>query len=524
MNDPRMIKIFDTTLRDGEQSPGASMNTQEKCEIAKMLVELGVDVIEAGFPIASEGDFQAVKLIADSVQGATICGLARCRDKDIDRAAEALKNAGSARIHVFLATSAIHREFKLRMDKDEIIKRAVASIQQAKGYFDDIEFSPEDASRTEPEFLCDVVEAAIDAGATTINIPDTVGYTVPEKYAQTVHLLKTRVKNIDQAVISVHCHDDLGLAVANSLAAVQAGAGQIECTINGIGERAGNCSLEEVVMAMRTRQDYFKVDTRIQSNLLVRASRMVSNITGLEVQRNKAIVGRNAFAHESGIHQDGMLKNANTYEIMRPEDVGFTQTDLVLGKHSGRAALKNRVQSLGYHLTDDQLQSVFLHFKTLADKKKEIYDSDIASLIEQVMHSVASPLWTWVGYTMNSPEGEIPNSKVVIKRGEEQYETIVPAKDGPLNAIFFAIEELTEIPVVCNEYRVHSVSTGKDAQAESTVVVEHENEIYRGRGVSTDTLEASAISFLNAINQIAYRKANPPKKNKLETKIATKAV
>src|SRR5689334_18064774 len=389
---PRMIRIFDTTLRDGEQSPGASMNITEKLEIAQALVDMGVDIIEAGFPIASPGDFEAVRQIATNIRGSVICGLARCNDADIDRAWEALKGAPQARIHVFLATSAIHREFKLKMDKDEIIRRAIAGVKRAVSYCDDVEFSPEDAARTEVDFLCQVVEAAIAAGATTVNIPDTVGYATPAHYGNVIRTLKQRVPNIDRAVISVHCHNDLGLAVANSLAGVENGAGQIECTINGIGERAGNCSLEEVVMAIRTRQDYYHCGTRIQTERLVPTSRLVSNVTGIQVQRNKAIVGRNAFAHEAGIHQDGMLKEPRTYEIMRPEDVGFTQTDLVLGKHSGRAALSDRARALGYHLTGDHLQEVFDAFKKLADKKKEVYDADIAALIEKQM-TVAEDLW-----------------------------------------------------------------------------------------------------------------------------------
>src|SRR3954453_6104556 len=379
--DPNRIIIFDTTLRDGEQSPGCSMNLGEKLEVAQALANLGVDVIEAGFPIASPGDFEAVRDIANTVRGATICGLARCNDKDIDRAWEALRGAPDARIHVFLATSAIHREFKLRMGKDEIIQRAVDSVKRAKGYCDNIEFSPEDAARTEPDFLCTVVEAAINAGATTVHIPDTVGYETPSHFGGVIKNLVNRVPNIDRAVISVHCHNDLGMAVANSLAAVENGAGQIECTINGIGERAGNCSLEEVVMAMRTRSDYYKTTTAIRTTRLVPTSRLLSNITGVQVQRNKAIVGRNAFAHEAGIHQDGMLKERTTYEIMHPADVGFAKTDLVLGKHSGRAALADRAKALGYNLTNEQLQTVFEAFKRLADKKKEVYDGDISALI-----------------------------------------------------------------------------------------------------------------------------------------------
>ena len=380
----RTIKIFDTTLRDGEQSPGASMDLDAKLKIAQALIDLRVDIIEAGFPIASPGDFESVQEIARNFRGATICGLARCNEKDINRAWEALGLADDPRIHVFLATSAIHREFKLKMTAEENIESAVAGVRMARALCDNVEFSPEDAVRTEIDFLCKVVEAVIDAGATTVNIPDTVGYATPAHMSNVISALMNRVPNVDRAVISIHCHDDLGMAVANSLAAVEAGAGQIECTINGIGERAGNCSLEEVVMAMRTRNDYYQCDTRINSQNLVPASRLLCQVTGMQIQRNKAIVGRNAFAHEAGIHQDGMLKERTTYEIMRPEDVGFDKTDLVLGKHSGRAALADRAKQLGFTISDDQMKSVFAEFKKLADQKKEIADEDIAALLESI--------------------------------------------------------------------------------------------------------------------------------------------
>ncbi len=500
-NQPRQITIFDTTLRDGEQSPGCSMNLSEKLEVAQSLADLGVNVIEAGFPITSVGDFQAVQEIAKSVSGATICGLARCRDQDIDRAWEALQHGTNVRIHVFLATSAIHREFKLKMDKQEIIRRAVEGVKRAKSYCDDIEFSPEDAARTEADFLCEVVEAAIQAGATTVNIPDTVGYATPAHFAGVIDNLMNRVPNIDQAVISVHCHNDLGLAVANSLAAVEHGAGQIECTVNGLGERAGNCSLEEVVMAIRTRNDYYQVETSINTPRLVPTSRLVSNITGMLVQRNKAIVGRNAFAHEAGIHQDGMLKEPTTYEIMRPADVGFTQTDLVLGKHSGRAALTDRARALGYHLTDEQLEAVFEDFKDLADKKKEVYDGDIAALIEQ-RNTRFVDQWQIVSYEVQSTSGQAPSATLTLARGDQQHTTSIDCGDGPLDALFRAIEEITGTTVVVRDFRVQSASRGKDAQGESTIEVEHHGQVYRGRGVSTDTVEAGTRAFLNAINRI----------------------
>lgn len=497
----RQITIFDTTLRDGEQSPGCSMNLDEKLEVAQALADLGVDVIEAGFPITSVGDFEAVREISQTVQGATICGLARCHQRDIDRAWEALQHGDDVRIHVFLATSAIHREFKLKMGKEEIIRRAVEGVSRAKSLCDNIEFSPEDAARTEIDFLCEVVEAAIGAGATTVNIPDTVGYATPEHFGNVISSLVNRVPNIDQATISVHCHNDLGLAVANSLAAVEAGAGQIECTINGLGERAGNCSLEEVVMALRTRGDYYDADTQINSPRLVPVSRLVSNITGMVVQRNKAIVGRNAFAHEAGIHQDGMLKERTTYEIMRPEDVGFTATDLVLGKHSGRAALADRAKALGYHLTDDQLVAVFEDFKALADRKKEVYDGDIAALIEQRKSQVVDQ-WQLVSYQVQATNGQAPTATLTLSRGGEETTASIETGDGPLDSLFRVIEQITDKSVVVRDFRVQSATRGKDAQGESIIEVQYENKTYRGRGVSTDTVEAGTRAFLNAINHI----------------------
>ena len=438
----RPIVIFDTTLRDGEQSPGASMNLAEKMEVAQALAELGVDVIEAGFPIASPGDFEAVTQIAKAVRGPVVCGLARCRTDDIDRAWEAAKWAERPRIHVFLATSAIHREFKLKMGKDQIIERAVAGVKRAAGYCPDVEFSPEDAVRTESDFLCEVVEATIEAGATTVNIPDTVGYATPAHMAACIRTLRDRVPNLDKAVISVHCHDDLGMATANSLAAVEAGAGQVECTINGIGERAGNCSLEEIVMALRTRHDVYHAGTGIVTERLVPTSRLVASITGMHVQRNKAIVGQNAFAHEAGIHQDGMLKERSTYEIMRPEDVGLATSDLVLGKHSGRAALADYARKLGYHLTGEQLNRVFDEFKTLADKKKEIYDADLAALVEQQIRAVTA-LWELDSYQLVSGTGKVPEVVITVRRGDEIRIAKTAAGDGPVDAVFLAIEKLT---------------------------------------------------------------------------------
>lgn len=504
----RQIVIFDTTLRDGEQSPGASMNLPEKIEIAQALVELGVDVIEAGFPIASPGDFEAVREVSKVVRDATVAGLCRCREVDIDRAWEALRHAADPRIHVFLATSAVHREHKLKMDKDQIIEHAVAGVKRAVSYCSNVEFSPEDASRTEHDFLCRVTEAVIKAGARTINVPDTVGYATPSDMYRVIDMLVNRVPNADKAVFSVHCHNDLGMAVANSLAAVEAGAGQVECTINGIGERAGNCSLEEVVMALRVRNDQYRADTRIDTTRLVPCSRLVSSVTGIHVQRNKAIVGRNAFAHEAGIHQDGVLKERTTYEIMRAEDVGFAKNDLVLGKHSGRAALSDRAKNLGYTLTEEQLRTVFENFKVLADKKKDIYDGDIASLIEQEILTTVSPsaAWSFESYSLTMGSDKTPIVDLSLRHGDTVETTKFSGGDGPIDAIFLAIEEMTDVPVQCTDFQVHSVTIGKDAQGEVSVIVEYEGESYRGRGVSTDCVEASAIAFLNAINRIEAAK------------------
>ncbi len=479
MADDRLI-IFDTTLRDGEQSPGASMNLAEKLEVAHALKDLGVDVIEAGFPIASPGDCEAVQAIARQVEGPTICGLARCNPADIDRAGAAVRDSTRPRIHVFLATSAIHREFKLKMAKEEILRRAVEGVQRAKALCADIEFSPEDASRTELDFLTEVVEKAIEAGATTINLPDTVGYAVPDQYGGIF------------VTLSAHCHNDLGMAVANSLAAVLNGARQIECTINGIGERAGNCALEEVVMAVRTRADYFTYATAIQTKKLYHTSRLVSHVTGIQVQRNKAVVGQNAFAHEAGIHQDGMLKERSTYEIMNPLEVGLPQTELVLGKHSGRHALRQRVLDLGYHLDENQLQKVFDGFKTLADRKKVIYDADIEALAEAQMYT-GPAVWTLEAVTCNAGTATIPTASVCL---------------CPIDAVFKAIEQLTGIEPRLRDYRLRSVTVGEDALGEAHVEVEYNGRTLTGRAVSTDIIEASALAFLQVINRIAMRKAH----------------
>ena len=503
--DPNRVIIFDTTLRDGEQSPGCSMNLSEKLEMARALADLGVDVIEAGFPIASPGDFEAVQAIAREVQGPIICGLARCNSADIDRAAAAIKDATRPRIHVFLATSAIHREFKLKMTSEEVIAKAVEGVKRARGNCEDVEFSPEDAARTELDFLAEVVEKAIEAGATTLNIPDTVGYAVPSHYASVIRHLKKTVRGIDNVVLSVHCHDDLGLAVANSLAALQEGARQVECTINGIGERAGNTALEEVVMAIRTRQDFYGLTTGINTKHLYPTSRKLSHITGMAVQRNKAIVGQNAFAHEAGIHQDGMLKERSTYEIMRPEDVGILRTELVLGKHSGRHALKQRVTDLGYHLTDEQLNRLFDEFKNLADKKKEIYDADIEALAENQLQVESTNTWTLAGFTSTAGTGSQTSAAVAIRLADGTVKRDAAVGNGPIDALFKAINRVTGVAAKVVDYRVRSVTQDMDAMGEAQVEIDHNGKRLRARAVSVDVIEASALAYLEVLNRVASR-------------------
>jgi len=464
-----------------------------------------VDVIEAGFPIASPGDFESVRAIAREVHGPVICGLARCNPADIDRAGDALTEASRPRIHVFLATSAIHREFKLRMTPDEVVRRAVEGVKRAKGRVEDVEFSPEDAARTELDFLAEVVERAIEAGATTVNIPDTVGYAVPSHYADIIRHLKKHVRGIDGVVISVHCHNDLGLAVANTLAALGEGARQVECTINGIGERAGNTALEEVVMALRTRHDFYKLDTGINTRLLHPTSRKLSHVTGMQVQRNKAIVGQNAFAHEAGIHQDGMLKERSTYEIMKPEDVGIPRTELVLGKHSGRHALRQRVQDLGYHLSEDQLNRLFEAFKVLADRKKEIYDADIEALAENQIHNTAQKLWTLHAFTCNAGTGTLPSAAVCLWRHDGTIVRDAAVGDGPVDAVFAAIDRITGLQINVCDYRVRAVTVGPDAQGEAYVEAEFEGRKLSARAVSTDIVEASAMAYVEIINRVGLR-------------------
>ena len=495
------IIIFDTTLRDGEQSPGCSMNTREKLEVARALVALGVDVIEAGFPIASPGDFEAVQQIAERFGDRTvICGLARSRTEDIERAKQALAAAQMRRIHVFLATSAIHREHKLKMDKQQIIERAIASVKQAKEFCDDIEFSPEDAARTELDFLCEVVEKTIDAGATTINIPDTVGYATPNHYFKVISHLKKNVPNIEKAILSTHCHNDLGLAVANSLAAIEAGARQVECTINGLGERAGNAALEEVVMALRTRADFYGVHTKINTQRLIPTSQLVSSVTGMKVQRNKAIVGQNAFAHEAGIHQHGVLQERSTYEIMRPEDVGYTGQNLVLGKHSGRHAFRDRVKALGFDLNDADLQKAFDDFIALADKKKEVYDADIIALVDNRLAD-APHRWRLVSFHTSAGSSAIPTATLELQCEDQPILCDAAIGDGPIDAVFRAMERIIELTARLEEFNVRSVSEGKDALGEVRVAINVNGRHYIGKSVSTDIIEAAAGAYLQALNK-----------------------
>ncbi|MBT8091810.1 MAG: 2-isopropylmalate synthase [Gammaproteobacteria bacterium] len=501
----RQIRILDTTLRDGEQAPGCSMTLSEKLRIAKALSELNVDIIEAGFPAASPGDFESVKEIADRDLGPVICGLARCNPGDIQKVYDAVKGASKHRIHVFVATSAIHREHKLKMAKEEIIKSAEGAIKMARELVDDVEFSPEDASRTELSYLAEVVSAAIEAGATTINIPDTVGYTVPAEFDRLFRYLKEHVERIDDIILSVHCHNDLGMAVANSLAAVNAGARQIECTINGIGERAGNCSLEEAVMAIKTRAEFFDLETAIDTTRLYPTSRLVANITGMHTPRNKAIVGENAFAHEAGIHQHGMLQHASTYEIMRPEDVGLNKSNLVLGKHSGRHAFRDRTAELGFELDEFETNRAFQEFKKLADKKKDVYDGDIEAIIMNADSASSGP-WTLKALEVQTHTDQPATATVTLidEGGENQTES--SHGDGPVAAAFLALEKVTGVELTLKNFELHSSSIGEDAQGEVTVTVDYQGDAYRGRGASVDIVEAGCRACLEVMNRILRRK------------------
>jgi 2-isopropylmalate synthase len=499
MNAKDNLVIFDTTLRDGEQSPGASMTKDEKVRIAKALEKLGVDVIEAGFAVSSQGDFDAVQAIANTVKESRICSLSRAVKGDIEAAAQALKGAEAGRIHTFIATSPIHMKYKLQMEPDQVMDQAIAAVKLARGFIDDVEFSLEDASRTEFDFMCQITEAVINAGASTINLPDTVGYTDPGEYGAMIERLLNTVPNADKAIFSVHCHNDLGLAVANSLAAVKAGARQVECTINGLGERAGNASLEEIVMAIRTRKDIFPVQTDIDTTQIVPTSRLVSSVTGFPVQPNKAIVGANAFAHESGIHQDGILKFRETYEIMRAEDVGWSTNKLSLGKLSGRAAFAARLEELGINFeSKDDFNQAFARFKDLADKKREIFDEDLQALVSDVQIEALDDAITVIDLEVLTKTGQLPKAKICINYQDQEHQSEASG-DGAVDAIFNAIEKLINSQTTLQLYSVNAVTEGTDSQGEVTVRLEKDGRIINGQGADTDILLASAKAYLNAL-------------------------
>jgi 2-isopropylmalate synthase len=494
------VIIFDTTLRDGEQCPGASLNHREKLEVARQLAQLNVDVIEAGFPIASPDDFRAVKAIAEKIKGPRIAGLARCLNKDIERCAAAVAPAGKrGRLHVFLATSPIHRRFKLKKDKKEILQQAVAAVRFARKFCADVEYSPEDATRTEPDYLAEVVRAVIDAGATTVNIPDTVGYTVPHEFGALIASLFDNVPNINEAVINVHCHNDLGLAVANSLAALKNGARGVECTINGIGERAGNCALEEIVMALDTRKDSFHLKTGINTRELHRTSKLVSSLTGMVVQRNKAIVGANAFAHEAGIHQDGILKERTTYEIMRPEKIGIEGSELVLGKHSGRHAFRERLTRMGFKLSADELERAYARFIDLADKKKAIYDDDLIAIARDEMEE-SGGMYVLDYLHVTTGTKTVPTATVRLKKGKETIQDAA-CGDGPVDAALKTIDRIAGVRGKLVDYSIQAVTVGKDAQGEVSLRVKFGSDIVSGKAASTDIVQASASAYLGCVNR-----------------------
>ncbi len=510
----RRIVIFDTTLRDGEQCPGASLEPHEKIEIARQLARLGVDIIEAGFPIASPGDAAAVHDIASAVKGVKIAALARSLAPDIDAAAKALAPAKQKRIHVFLATSPIHMKYKLRKAKDEILRQAVWAVTYAKRHCEDIEFSPEDASRTEPEFLFQVLEAVIKAGATTVNIPDTVGFAIPDEFGRLIGAIKSNVRNIHKAKVSVHCHNDLGLSVPNSLAAIAHGADQVECTVNGIGERAGNASMEEIVMTLKIRKDFYNAETGVDTTQISKTSRLVSQLTGIVVQPNKAIVGDNAFAHESGIHQDGMLKHRATYEIMRPQDVGIGASRLVLGKLSGRHAFVERLKDLGFSLAEDELTRAFERFKVLADKKKEVFDEDLSAIVEEELPAVAET-YKLVYVHTSSGSDTVPTATIRLARDKDVIQDAA-CGDGPVDACYKTIDRITRLSLELVDYNLRAVTGGKDALGEVTVRLRHKSGEVTGRGNSTDIIEASAKAYVNAINRLlakSARKAAPVRRN-----------
>jgi 2-isopropylmalate synthase len=499
-----LIRIFDTTLRDGEQSPGFTMNTEEKLEVARALAAMRVDVIEAGFPISSKGDLEGVQLIAREIRGATIAGLARANRADIDAVVTGVGEAERPRIHTFIATSPIHMEHKLRMTADQVYEATVDAVRYARKFVDDVEFSAEDASRSDPDFLCRVFEGAIAAGATTINVPDTVGYATPEEYAQLIRSLMERIPNSDKVIWSVHCHNDLGLAVANSLAAVQAGARQVECTMNGIGERAGNASLEEIVMALHTRRNYYKHETAIDTTKIYRASRLISAITGIPVQPNKAVVGDNAFAHEAGIHQHGVLANRETYEIMTPQTIGIPSNKLVLGKHSGRHAFKNLLEGNGVRISEAELQRAFEEFKALCDKKKQVTTEDILALVEGELR--AGPhTYELRSFHISTSSTLPPMASITLMRGRELF-TQEATGDGPVDALYNAINKIVGLAPSLADYAIKAVTGGTDAIGEATVKVRDGDGLFIGRGTSTDVLEASAKAYLAAVNKIIHER------------------
>jgi len=511
--------IFDTTLRDGEQSPGASMTRDEKVRIAKALERLKVDIIEAGFPAASPGDFEAVQAVARAVKDTTVCGLARAKDEDIDRAGEALRDAHSSRIHTFIATSALHMEHKLKMTPDQVVENAVRAVKRARQFTDNVEFSPEDAGRSEEDFLCRVLDAVIRAGARTLNIPDTVGYAMPEQFGRLIARLRERIPNSDQAIFSVHCHNDLGLAVANSLAAVVNGARQVECTINGLGERAGNAALEEIVMAVKTRKDFFPCHTDIDTREIVPCSKLVSSITGFPVQPNKSIVGINAFAHESGIHQDGVIKHRETYEIMKAEEVGWSANRMVLGKHSGRNAFRARMLELGAEfLSEGELNAAFARFKQLADKKHEIFDEDLQSLLNEADAELSEEEFVkLVALDFSSGMGERPQARVTIKTGQQEHQADFSASGGVVDASLKAIESLLNTEAKLTLYSVNNITSGTDAQGEVTVRLEKDGRIVNGQGADTDIVIASAKAYINAVNKLqASNKRMHPQVDEVE--------
>jgi 2-isopropylmalate synthase len=499
-----IIKIFDTTLRDGEQSPGATMNMEEKVRVARQLQKLKVDVIEAGFPIASDGDFEAVKKVAQIIKGPEIAGLARANRADVERAWEAVKYAKKPRIHTFIATSDIHMKHKLRMNRQEVIDRAVKAVTQAKGYTESVEFSAEDAVRSDRDFLVNVLESVIAAGATTVNIPDTVGYTIPSEFSSLIKYLREHVSGINKIVISVHCHNDLGLAVANSLAAIEEGARQVECTINGIGERAGNASLEEIVMILKTRKDLMDFDTRIATKYLYPSSRLVSHITGMTVQANKAVVGANAFAHEAGIHQDGVLKEKTTYEIMTPESVGLSQSTLVLGKHSGRHAFRERLKEMGYELDEENLNKAFERFKQLADKKKDVFDEDIDAIVaDEIMRVPETYRLDYVNVVSGSDT--VPT---VVIRMDINGRSVQEAGfgEGPVDAVYKTIAKITKTKSKLLRYAVNAITGGTDALGEVTVRLEEKGHTVIGQGAHTDIIVASGKAYVNALNKLEHKK------------------